>query len=160
MPSFDVVSEVDKHALSNAVDQSNRVVGNRFDFKGVDAIFEVNEYVITVRADEEFQVQQMIEILLGDLHKNKIDVKCLEYGQMQTAGKQKKRPVTVRTGVESDVSKKMIKMIKDKKIKVQAQIQGDQVRVTGKKRDDLQAAMAVIREADLGLPLQFENFRD
>jgi len=160
MPSFDIVSEVDKHTLTNAVDQSNRVITTRFDFKGVDAAFERTDFVVTIRADEEFQVQQMLDILQSDLHKNKIDIKCLECGDILSSGKQKKMPVTVRTGIESELARKIVKLIKDKKMKVQAQIQGDQVRVTGKKRDDLQQVMAAIRAADLGMPVQFDNYRD
>ncbi|MCV6625081.1 MAG: YajQ family cyclic di-GMP-binding protein [Cellvibrionaceae bacterium] len=160
MPSFDIVSEVDKHTLTNAVDQSNRVVTTRFDFKGVDADFVRNDYIITIRADEEFQVEQMFDILQSDLHKNKIDIKCLERKDIQASGKQNKMDVVVRTGIDSDLARKIVKMIKDKKLKVQAQIQGDQVRVTGKKRDDLQTVIAMLREQELGMPLQFDNFRD
>jgi len=160
MPSFDIVSEVDKHTLTNAVDQSNRVITTRFDFKGVDAAFERTDFVVTIRADEEFQVQQMLDILQSDLHKNKIDIKCLECGDILSSGKQKKMPVTVRTGIERELAGKIVKHNKDKKMKVQAQIQGDQVRVTGKKRDDLQQVMAAIRAADLGMPVQFDNYRD
>ncbi|MBB6520921.1 YajQ family cyclic di-GMP-binding protein [Pseudoteredinibacter isoporae] len=160
MPSFDIVSEVDKHTLTNAVDQSNRVVNTRFDFKGVDAEFTRNDFVITIRADEEFQVQQMLDILQSDLHKNKIDIQCLECKDIISSGKQKKQDVVVRTGIDSDLARKIVKMIKEKKLKVQAQVQGDQVRVTGKKRDDLQAVMAMLRAADLEMPLQFNNFRD
>ena len=160
MPSFDVVSEVDKHTLTNAVDQSNRLIGNRFDFKGVDARFELNDYVVTLVAEVDFQIQQMFDVLSSSLHKNKIDIACLERGDLQQSGKQVKQLVTVRTGLESELCKKIVKMIKDAKLKVQAQIQGDQVRVTGKKRDDLQTAIAMLKEADIDMPLQFTNFRD
>ncbi len=160
MPSFDVVSEVDKQVLTNTVDQSNRVIKNRFDFKGVDAEFERKDYLVTLRADAEFQVTQMLDILKSTLHKNGIDIRCLEEAECYQLGKQCKQEVTVRTGLESDLCKKIVKLIKDKKLKVQAQIQGDQVRVTGKKRDDLQNVIATLKEADIDLPLQFNNFRD
>lgn len=160
MPSFDIVSEVDKHTLTNAIDQSNRVITTRFDFKGVDASFERNDYVITITADEEFQVEQLLDILQSDLHKNKIDIKCLEIKDIQSRGKQKRMDVVVRTGIEGDLCRKIVKMIKEKKLKVQAQIQGDQVRVTGKKRDDLQSVMAMLRGSELDMPVQFDNYRD
>lgn len=160
MPSFDIVSEVDKHVLTNAVDQANRIIGTRFDFKGVDASFELKDFVIVLCSDGEFQLKQMRDMLRTALVKNNIDIKCLDLASPQTAGKQVKQDITVRTGLESVLAKKMVKMIKDKKFKVQAQIQGDQVRVTGKKRDDLQQVMAMLREAELDMPLQFDNFRD
>ncbi|TQV79476.1 YajQ family cyclic di-GMP-binding protein [Exilibacterium tricleocarpae] len=160
MPSFDVVSEVDLHTLTNAVDQANRLIGNRFDFKGVDASFERNEYQVTIAAEVDFQVTQMYDVLSSCLHKNKIDIACLEAGEPQPSGKQIKQEVVVRTGLDSALCKRIVKLVKDAKLKVQAQIQGDQVRVTGKKRDDLQAVMALLREADIDMPLQFTNFRD
>lgn len=161
MPSFDVVSEVDKHALTNAVDQASRLIGNRYDFKGVDASFERNDYQVILSAEAEFQLQQMLDVLQGALLKNGIDIACLDIAEAKASGKQVKQEVLVRTGLESDLCKKMVKIIKDSKIKVQAQIQGDQVRVTGKKRDDLQTVMAMLREAEgIDMPLQFTNFRD
>lgn len=160
MPSFDVVSEVDKHILTNAIDQAKRLIGNRFDFKGVDAKFELNEYVVTMVAEVDFQIQQMFDILSSSLHKNNIDIECLERGELTQSGKQVKQDITVRTGLDSLLCKKLVKLIKDSKLKVQAQIQGDQVRVTGKKRDDLQNVMALLREADIEMPLQYSNFRD
>jgi len=160
MPTFDVVSEVDKHVLTNAVDQANRLIGNRFDFKGVDARFERNEFQVTLFAEVDFQAEQMLDILQSALLKNKVDIACLDIGEAKPLGKGVKMEVTVRTGLESEICRKLVKALKDSKIKVQSQIQGDQVRVTGKKRDDLQAAMALMREADLGMPLQFNNFRD
>lgn len=160
MPSFDVVSEVDKHILTNSVDQSNRLIGNRFDFKGVAAQYELNEYVVTVTAEADFQIEQMFDVLSSSLHKNNIDIKCLERADIHQSGKQVKQEVTVRTGLETDLCKKIVKMIKDSKLKVQAQIQGEQVRVTGKKRDDLQTVMGILREAGIDMPLQFTNFRD
>ncbi|BFM17634.1 YajQ family cyclic di-GMP-binding protein [Maricurvus nonylphenolicus] len=160
MASFDVVSEVDKHILTNSVDQANRLIGNRFDFKGVDAKFERNDFVVIIWAEVDFQLEQMLDVLKSSLHKNKIDIKCLEVADPKPLGKQVRQEVTVRTGLDSDLCRKIVKLIKDKKMKVQAQIQGDQVRVTGKKRDDLQAVIAMLREADIEMPLQYNNFRD
>lgn len=160
MPSFDVISEVDKHALTNAVDQAQRVITNRFDFKGVDASFERKEYEITLTADAEMQLDQMLDVLRPSMAKNGIDVSCLEIGQVKSAGKQVKRDITVRTGIDKDLAKKIVALVKDKKLKVQASIQGEQVRVTGKKRDDLQECIAALRAAEFGMPMQFENFRD
>lgn len=160
MPSFDVVSEVDKHALTNAVDQASKVIVSRYDFKGVDAKFDRKEYEITMIADNEYQLDAMLDSLRSALHKNGIGVSCLEVKPVKTAGKQVKKDIVVRTGVESELAKKIVKMIKDEKMKVQASIQGDQVRVTGKKRDDLQECMAMLRAADIEIPLQYTNFRD
>lgn len=160
MPSFDVVSEVDKHTLTNAVDQANRVVDNRFDFKGVDASFERNDFQVTMTAEADFQLAQMLDMMKSSMHKNGIDIKCIDVNEPQASGKQVKQIVTVRTGLETELAKKIVKMIKESKIKVQAQIQSDQVRVTGKKRDDLQEVIALLKEADIDMPLQFTNFRD
>ncbi len=160
MPSFDVVSEVDKHALTNAVDQASKVIVSRYDFKGVDAKFDRKEYEITMVADNEYQLDAMLDSLRVALHKNGIGVSCLEIKPVKTAGKQVKKDLLVRTGVESELAKKIVKMIKDEKMKVQASIQGDQVRVTGKKRDDLQECMAMLRAAEIEIPLQYTNFRD
>ncbi|MGD8174644.1 YajQ family cyclic di-GMP-binding protein [Marinimicrobium sp. ARAG 43.8] len=161
MPSFDVVSEVDKHVLTNAVDQANRLIGNRYDFKGVDAHFERNDYTVTLTAEAEFQVSQMQDILQSALVKNNIDIACLDIGAPVASGKQVRQDAVVRTGLETDLCKKMVKLIKDSKLKVQAQIQGDQLRVTGKKRDDLQQVMTLLRETQsIDMPLQFTNFRD
>lgn len=160
MPSFDIVSDVDKQVLTNCVDQATRIITNRFDFKGVDAKFERQDYVVTLIAEAEFQVQQMLDILQGALHKAGVDIACLEVGDPVMSGKLTRMPVTVRTGLESELAKKIVKMIKDKKLKVQAQIQGDQVRVTGKKRDDLQSVIAMLRASEIDMPLQYENFRD
>ena len=160
MPSFDVVSEVEKHDLTNAVDQANRVVTTRFDFKGVDASFERNEFQITICAEADFQVTQMLDMLKSSLHKNGIDIACLQEAEPKTSGQQVKQEIAVRTGLDSDTAKQIVKLIKDSKLKVQAQIQSDQVRVTGKKRDDLQSVIAMLREADVDMPLQYNNFRD
>ena len=160
MPSFDIVSEVDVHQLTNAVDQAGRIVANRFDFKGVDASFEREERAVTITAEAEFQVDQMQDMLRSALIKCDIDPKAMEIGEAVPSGKVVKQSVQLRHGIDSDTCKKIVKAIKDTKMKVQAQIQGDQVRVTGKKRDDLQKVMALLREMDLDIPLQFNNFRD
>ncbi|MES9925696.1 MAG: YajQ family cyclic di-GMP-binding protein [Candidatus Thiodiazotropha endolucinida] len=160
MPSFDIVSEVDLQEVKNAVDQSNREIGTRFDFKGVDAAFEQNENEIQLRAEQEFQLNQMMDILRQKLVKRKVDIAAMDIRDVETSLHNARQRVVVRQGIESDLAKKMVKQIKGGKLKVQAQIQGEQIRVTGKKRDDLQQAIALIRDADYGLPLQFQNFRD
>lgn len=160
MPSFDVVSEVDLHEVTNAVDQATREVSTRFDFKGVDARFEQKENVLTIIGEADFHVKQMAEMLVLKFTKRGIDIKCLEYGEIILSGKQAKQEMTLRQGISSELAKKITKLIKDSKVKVQASIQGDKVRVTGKSRDDLQETMGLLREAKLELPLQFNNFRD
>lgn len=160
MPSFDVVSEVDKHVLTNAVDQAQRLITNRYDFKGVAASFDRKDYEITMIADVDFQLEQMLDVLRGALHKNGIDITCLEMKDVKTAGKQVKQDVVVRTGIDKELAKKIVSLTKETKMKVQASIQGDQVRITGKKRDDLQECIAMLRAADIDMPLQFDNFRD
>ena len=161
MPSFDIVSEVDMHELANAVDQANRELTTRFDFRGVDANYEKSgDKQIVMTSDADFQLVQMLEILKTNMVKRSIDVKCLEVKDHYGSGKQVKQEVVVRQGLDKDLAKKIVKMIKDAKLKVQPAIQGDQVRVTGKKRDDLQSVIAFLREADLNMPLQYNNFRD
>ena len=160
MPTFDIVSEVDKHDFTNAIDQAGRIITTRFDFKGVDAKFERSELSVTVFAEADFQLTQMEDMLRSALIKCKIDPLAMTMGDIETAGKQVKQDITLKNGLESDLARKIVKLIKDKKMKVQTQIQGEQVRVTGKKRDDLQQVMAILREQDLDQPLQFTNFRD
>ena len=160
MPSFDTVSEVDVHQLTNAVDQASRIVANRFDFKGANASFERDRHTVTLKADAEFQVEQMEDMLRSALIKCEIDPKCMELGDVVPTGKTVRQLITLRHGLDSLLCKKVVKLIKEAKLKVQSQIQGEQVRVTGKKRDDLQQAMKLLREADLEQPLQFTNFRD
>ena len=161
MPSFDIVSEVDKQELHNAVDQTNKEVTNRFDFKGSDARVEQAEYVLTLYADDDFKLDQIFDVLMGKLTKRNIDVRCLDRAKSEKiSGNKVKQAITVKTGVETELAKKIVKLIKDKKLKVQAAIQGEQVRVTGKKRDDLQEVIQMLREEKLERPLQFENFRD
>ncbi|MEN4903468.1 YajQ family cyclic di-GMP-binding protein [Luteimonas sp. TWI1416] len=160
MPSFDVVSEVDTHELTNAVDQANRELTTRFDFKGVEAAFEREDAVITQSAPSEFQLQQMTEILRQRLAARKIDVRCLEFGDIDTNLAGARQKVTVKQGIERDLAKKIQTTLKTAKLKVDSQINGDKLRVTGKKRDDLQAAIALLRGTEFELPLQFDNFRD
>lgn len=160
MPSFDIVSEVDRHELTNAVDQANRELGTRFDFKGVDAKFALEENTITQSAPSDFQLKQMTDILRGRLIARSIDVRCLEFGDIETNLAGARQKVTVKQGIERELAKKIQGMIKDAKLKVESQINGDKLRVTGKKRDDLQAAIALLRAATLERPLQFDNFRD
>lgn len=160
MPSFDVVSEVDLPEVRNAVDQASREVGTRFDFKGVDASFELKEAEITVTAESEFQVQQMMEILKSKLVKRNVDIMSMQEGDVVESGKKAILNVTMQQGIDADMGRKLVKLIKDKKLKVQTAIQGDKLRVTGKKRDDLQEVIAMLREAKLEIPLQYNNFRD
>ena len=161
MPSFDIVSEVDMHELSNALDQSNREVGTRFDFKGTDASFELdNDSNIKVSAEADFQIQQMLEILRSKMVKRGIDIKSLEEGDVQLVGQKANMIVTVQQGIEADIARKIVKAVKQAKLKVQTAIQGEKLRVTGKKRDDLQQVMALLKEGSYGVPLQYDNFRD
>lgn len=160
MPSFDIVSEVDMPEVNNALDQARREVGTRFDFKGVDATFEIKDKEITLTADSEFQIEQMLDILKGKMVKRNVDVKSLEIGTVKQSGKQALLTITIQQGIDSDEARKLVKLIKDSKAKVQTAIQGDKLRVTGKKRDDLQGVIAMVREANLDLPVQFNNFRD
>jgi uncharacterized protein YajQ (UPF0234 family) len=160
MPSFDVVSEVDLQEVRNAVDQASRELGTRFDFRGIDASFELDDSVIKIAAEEEFQLAQMLDILHNKLIKRDIDVRALDAGEIEASGKQKRQSFKLKEGIDRDNAKKITKLIKDSKIKVQAQIQGEQVRVTGKKRDDLQSVMATLKEAGLDIPLNYTNFRD
>lgn len=161
MPSFDVVSEIDKHEATNAVDQANRELERRFDFKGANASFELKEGAVTLTANEEFQIDQMKPMLETSLIKRKIKPSCVEYGELQGAGKQVKMIAILKEGLDKDLTRIMVKMVKESKSKVQAAIQGDSIRVTGKKRDELQDVMALWRESeDIKLPLQFKNFKD
>ncbi|KZC18269.1 YajQ family cyclic di-GMP-binding protein [Rhodanobacter sp. FW510-R12] len=160
MPSFDVISEVDKHELTNAIDQANRELTTRFDFKGVDAKYVLDDGAITQSAPSEFQLQQMLDILRGRLTARKIDIRALDVGEPETNLGGSRQKITVKQGIEQPVAKKLVAELKAAKLKVEAQINGDKLRVSGKKRDDLQAAMAVLRKSDVELPLQFDNFRD
>lgn len=160
MPSFDIVSEVDTHELTNAVDQASRELTTRFDFKGVAASFERDDAVIVQSAPSEFQLQQMTDILRARLAARKIDTRCLGFGDIETNVAGARQKITVRQGIEREQAKKILTALKDARLKVDVQINGDKLRVTGKKRDDLQAAMALLRGKEFELPLQFDNFRD
>ncbi len=160
MPSFDIVSEYDLHEANNAVDQANREVTTRFDFKGSGARYEFKDGIITMSAEVEFQLQQMLDILQGKLTKRGIDITCMDIADPQIAGKTAQQILTLKQGLETDLARKIVKLIKQKKLKVQAAIQGEKVRVTGKKRDDLQQVIQMLKEQDLDMPLQFNNFRD
>jgi uncharacterized protein YajQ (UPF0234 family) len=161
MPSFDIVSQVDKQEIRNATEQANKEIANRFDFKGSDARIDQNELQLTVFADDEFKLGQVLDVLRGRLTKRNVDVRCLELGAVEKiSGDKVKRPVTVKVGVPQDKGKVIVKQIKDAKLKVQASIQGDTVRVSGAKKDDLQSAIQLVRGAVTDLPLQFVNFRE
>lgn len=160
MPAFDVVSEVDLQELRNAVDQAGRELQRRFDFRGVDAGVTFADGAVTVWAQEEFQVSQLVDILKDRMTRRGVDVAALAPRPLEAAGKQKRQAFDLKHGLDGDASRAVVKAIKGAKLKVQSQVQGDQVRVTGKKRDDLQAAIALLKEEDFGLPLQFTNFRD
>ena len=160
MPSFDVVSEVDFHEVTNAVDQANREIKTRFDFRGVDAKFERKEDVVRITAEADIQLDQMIDILRTKLVKRSIDPRVMDVGDQEHVGKLLHKNIKIQEGIESLLAKKVVKMIKAKKIKVQAAIQGEKVRVTGKKRDDLQQVMSMLKEEEIDTPLQYNNFRD
>ncbi len=161
MPSFDVVSEVDQHELSNAIDQMNREIGNRYDFKGSDAKIDFSNDALNLEAESEFQINQIEEIIYQKLAKRGIDTRCLDKGKIEERGKRAYQVIKVRQGLDSDLARKMVKMVKDMKMKVQAAVQGDQLRITGKKRDDLQQVMAMFKAAEnIDMPLQYTNFRD
>jgi uncharacterized protein YajQ (UPF0234 family) len=162
MPSFDIVSEVEKTEVKNAVEQTNKEVSTRFDFKGSDARVEQAELVLTVFADNEFQLGQVQDILNGKLTKRGVDIRSLEISDKieKISGNKVKRGCTVKVGVETELAKKIVKLLKDSKLKVQASIQGDAVRVTGKSRDDLQSAIAFVKKSVTDFPLQYQNFRD
>lgn len=160
MPSFDVVSEVDTHELTNAVDQANRELSTRFDFKGVEAKFELDDKFINQSAPSEFQLKQMQDILRARLIARGIDGRCLEFGDIETNLAGARQKITVQQGIEQKLAKKIVAAIKDAKLKVEAQINGDKLRVNGKKRDDLQTAIALLKASEFERPLQFENFRD
>jgi uncharacterized protein YajQ (UPF0234 family) len=161
MPSFDIVSEVNKVELRNAVEQANKEIANRFDFKGSDARIEQADTALTLFADDEFKLGQVYDVLIGKLAKRNVDVRALDNGKVEKIGGDKvKQAVTVRTGVDQELGKKIVKLIKDSKLKVQASIQGDAVRVSGAKKDTLQDAIALVRKAVTDFPLQYQNFRE
>ena len=161
MPSFDVVSEIDKPEMINAVHQANKELGTRFDFKGSDARVEQSDTRLTVFADNDFQVRQAVDVLCQKLAKRGVDLACLSYQEIEEVGGGKARQhIDLQEGINSDLGRKLVKQIKDKKLKVQTAIQGEQLRITGKKRDDLQSVIAFLKESEAGIPLQFNNFRD
>ena len=161
MPSFDIVSEFNAHEVHNAVDQANKEVSTRFDFKGSNAHFDLQEESIIMKAESSFQLQQMLPILYAKLTKRGVDIACLESGKIVDTGKTAEQPIQLNQGIETPIAKKIVKLIKDKKLKVQTAIQGEKLRVTGKKRDDLQQVMAMLKaDSSIELPLQYENFRD
>jgi uncharacterized protein YajQ (UPF0234 family) len=160
MPSFDVVSELDGHEVANAVDQANREVATRFDFKGTGAKFELGDFVVNLEAPADFQLKQMVDILTQKLAKRGIDVTCMKPEEPEIALNKARQKVILRHGIDSDHARKIVKLVKESKLKVQSQVQGEQVRITGKKRDDLQDAIALLKQSELELPLQFTNFRD
>ncbi len=161
MPSFDIVSQVDKQEVKNAIEQTNKEITNRFDFKGSDARVELAELVLTVFADDEFKLGQVLDVLRGRMTKRNVDIRCLELGTVEKiSGDKVKRAVTVKTGVPQEKGKQIQKLVKDAKLKVAASIQGDAIRISGAKKDDLQAAIQLVRTSVADIPLQFTNFRD
>jgi len=160
MPTFDIVSEVDSHEVSNAVDQAQKEVGTRYDFKNCTAEIELAKEIITLTSDSDFQVSQIRDVLYNKMTKRGVDIGCFDKGKMETLGMKCRQKITIRQGIDKESAKKIIKLIKEKKLKVQTAIQGEQLRVTGKNRDDLQSVIAMLREADVGVPLQYINFRD
>jgi len=161
MPTFDVVSEVDLHELTNAVDQASREIGTRFDFRGVDATFELKDNVVTLAAESDYQLEQMLDMLRNKMAKRGIDLASLKPADKpERVGKKATLKCSIVQGIEVELSRKIVKHVKELKMKVQAAIQGDKLRVTGAKRDDLQKVMAELRKGEFGVPLQFDNFRD
>lgn len=160
MPSFDVVSDFDAHEAANAVDQANREVTTRFDFKGTGSKFELDNPVITLTSQSEFQLQQMMDILRQKLAKRGVDIGCLDEQEPEITGSAARQSVILRRGIDSDLARRLVKTVKNSKIRVQAAIQGDKLRISGKKRDDLQATIRLLKDTDVDLPLQYENFRD
>jgi len=160
MPSFDVVSDFDSHEANNAVDQATREVNTRFDFKGTGSKFEIEEQLITMTTQSDFQLKQMIDILRQKLSKRGVNIACLEEQDAEVTNNGARQQIILRRGIDADRARKIVKQIKAAKMKVQAAIQGDKVRISGKKRDDLQEVIAMLKETDLDLPLQYENFRD
>ncbi len=160
MPSFDVVSEVAMHEVANAVDQTNREVTTRYDFKGTNAKVEWEEVTLTLHAHAAFQIKQMMDILAQKLAKRGVDLGCLEEDKVEESGNRARQTVNIHRGIDGDTARKLVKLVKDAKLKTQAAVQGEKVRVTGKSRDDLQQIIGILRSAKLNRPLQFENFRD
>lgn len=160
MPSFDVVSDFDAHEANNAVDQANREVNTRFDFKGTGSNFALEDQVISLTTQSDFQLKQMLDMLRQKLARRGIDIACMEEKEPEFSGNEARQQIILRRGIDSDLARKLVKMVKSSKLKVQAAIQGDKLRISGKKRDDLQSVIALLKKADADLPLQYENFRD
>lgn len=160
MPSFDIVSEINQHELANAVDQASREIDTRFDLKGTSARIELDDKTIKLTADGNFQIKQLVDILRVKLVKRDIDINCMDQSEVEGVGKTVRQTITIREGIDQTTAKKIIKIIKDAKLKVQTSIQGEKLRVTGKKRDDLQEAIQLIKSSALEWPLQYNNFRD
>jgi len=160
MPSFDVVSDFDQHEASNGVDQANREVTTRFDFKGTGSKYELEDQVILLTTQSDFQLKQMMDILHQKLAKRGVDIACLEEQEPEFSGSEARQKVIMRRGIDADRARKLVKQIKAAKLKVQSAIQGDKLRISGKKRDDLQSVISMLKETEIGLPLQYENFRD
>lgn len=160
MPSFDIVSQIDLHELANAIDQTNREVTNRFDFKGTNSKVEREGETITVTAPSEFQINQINDILRTKMSKRGIDTACLDYHEIQESGREARQQIIARQGIDRELAGKITRIVKNTKLKVQSAIQGDQIRISGKKRDDLQVIITTLKEQKLGLPLQYINFRD
>ena len=160
MPSFDVVSEVNMHEVANALDQANKETNTRFDLKDTGSKCQRSDNVITVVSDSAFHLEQVVQLLMGKLAKRQVNLKSLEQAEPIVSGKEVRQTLTIRQGIDSALGRQIVKAVKDSKIKAQASIQEDKVRITGKKRDDLQAVIALLKQADYGLPLQFNNFRD
>jgi cyclic-di-GMP-binding protein len=160
MPSFDAVSELNSHEVANAVDQANRELAQRFDFKDTGARFELKDFTVTLQAQVDFQLRQMLEILKLRLSKRGVDLSCLQIGEPRTTLSSAQQEVVLRQGIDADTGRKITRLVKDSKLRVQASVQGDKVRISGKQRDDLQAAIVLLRAAKLDVPLQFTNFRD
>ena len=160
MPSFDVVSEIDQHELVNAIDQANREISNRFDFKGTNSKVELSEQTLLVISKSEFQVKQINDILKNKINKRCIDIRCLEFGEITENNNEARESITIKKGINKEKARLIVKIIKNSKLKLQASIQGEQVRVSGKKRDDLQNAISELKEAKFDIPLQYINFRD
>ena len=160
MPSFDVVSEFDAHEATNAVDQASREVNTRFDFKGTGSKFVLEASVVNLTSQSDFQLQQMLDILRQKLSKRGIDVACMQEEEPEMSGTEARQKVILRQGIETPLARELVKKIKASKIKVQSAIQGEKLRISGKKRDDLQSVIALLKDADVDIPLQYENFRD
>lgn len=160
MPSFDVVSEVDMHEVSNAIDQAQREISTRFDFKNTAAEIEFSNEIITLSSDNDFQIGQMADVVYNKLTKRNVDIGSFKKDKIETAGMKARQKISIRQGIDKEIAKKIVKTIKESKLKVQAAIQGDQIRITGKKRDDLQDAISLLKNNKFDTPLQFTNFRD